>query len=312
MSAAGGEPDATLAGLFEAHRGHPWLFVRPGGNFGDHLIYAGAERLASALKLRWATCDARNFDTGAITPEHCIYLHGGGGYNTWGSGRPFRNLAHAVSRASPLVVQGPQTLESASAAIKDRIQGALRDRRCERLVFFARERYSLAALSAMSIDGMELAVDHDTAFHLATRDVLDLAGLSAVPLGRYELTAYREDDERPGTNAGTPARGVVLDPAYAAASFSHWLRIHLFATRVLSNRLHSCIVSSLVGKPVTLAFGSYHKNRSIWDYSLAARGVDWTEGILAPRTWWSTLPRRLKDSHKLGKLKLMLRGVPVR
>jgi hypothetical protein len=303
---------ATLAQLFEANRDRRWVFVRPGGNWGDHLIYAGAEQLARRCGLAWVSHDFTSFSNAETTDSDAIFLHGGGGYNSWGSGRPFDLLRNATARDVALVVQGPQTIETAEAGMASRFATALQEVRARRVVFFAREQASLSTLHRLEIAGMEMSVDHDTAFHLDRNALLELAGLGAMPAGRYDLTVVRDDDEKPDTTHGAKARGVILDPAYVATSFSHWLRIHLFARTLLTNRLHSAVAGALAGKPVTLAPGSYHKNRSIWEFSLADRGIEWSDGIRTGHRLAEWIPRRLRKSYKLGRLMLMLSGVPLR
>jgi exopolysaccharide biosynthesis predicted pyruvyltransferase EpsI len=302
----------ALGTLLRAHADRHWLFVRPGGNWGDHLIYAGAEQLARTIGVRWTDCDHQSFERTSSGAGDCIYLHGGGGYNSWGSGRPFRLLANAVARPAALVIQGPQTVESASGQLAGRFAEALADVRAQCVVFMARERHSFEEMRRLAPAQLEIRLDHDTAFQLQADDLLRLASLARMPEGRYHLTVMREDDERPAESRGMLARGVILDPAYMAESFEHWLRIHLFARSVLSNRLHSAIVGALAGKPVTLAFGSYHKNRSIWEHSLSGRGVEWTDGIRTAQRRRLPLPARLRDSYKIAKLRLLMQRVPVR
>jgi exopolysaccharide biosynthesis predicted pyruvyltransferase EpsI len=302
----------TLEDVFRQHCDRPWIFVRPGGNWGDHLIYAGAELLARKCNLRWTSHDAATFAQARTGDAHGIYLHGGGGYNTWGTGRPFELLRDAISRGVAIVVQGPQTLEGRPERIRIRFAEALHEIRARRIVFFARERRSLEVLHDLALGGVELALDHDSAFHLDQTTVLELAGLDRVPAARYDLTAYRDDDEQRVDASGARARGVILDPAYAAGTFAHWLRIHLFARTLLTNRLHSGIAGALLGKPVTIAPGAYHKNRSIWEFSLAQRGVQWTDGIQVGFRLWECVPRKLRESYKVRKLLLMLQRVPTR
>jgi hypothetical protein len=310
--AAAGAATATLEQLFQANRDRPWIFIRPGGNWGDHLIYAGAEHLARRCGVEWVSHDFATFSNTATTESHVVFLHGGGGYNSWGSGRPFELLRNAAARDVSMVVQGPQTIEASQAGIASRFAAALEQVRARRIVFFARERTSLSTLRGLGISGIETSIDHDTAFHLDRNALLELAGLGQTPAGRYDLTVMRDDDERPDTTRGAKARGVILDPAYVATSFSHWLRIHLFARTLLTNRLHSAIAGALSGKPVTLAPGSYHKNRSIWEFSLVDRGVEWSDGIRTDRRLAEWVPERLRKSYKLGRLMLLLRGVPLR
>jgi hypothetical protein len=210
------------------------------------------------------------------------------------------------------VVQGPQTIEASQPGIASRFAESLSDIRARHIVFFARERLSLTTLGDLALPGVETALDHDTAFHLDRGSLLALAKLERMPGGRYDLTVLRDDDERPDSTRGERARGAILDPAYVATSFAHWLRIHLFARRILTNRLHSAIAGALAGKAVTLAPGSYHKNRSIWEFSLAERGVQWTDGIQKGSRAADWLPRRLRKSYKLERLVFFVRGVPLR
>jgi len=306
----------TLRQIFERHRERPWLFVRPGGNWGDYLIYAGAEKMADAAGLDWSSCDSAELEHRATTPDHCIYLHGSGGYNSWGSGRPFFDLERSVARAVHLVVQGPQSSEAAPEKLKSRFERALAAMRCRDLIFFARERTSLQAFQDIGLDqyGATPGLDHDTALALEPDDLCAIAGLREMPRGNYDLIVFREDNERlaPGLNASHPT-GVVIDPAGAASSFAHWMRIHLYSRTITTNRLHSAIVCAIAGKTVTIAPGAYHKNRSVWEYSLMGKGVAWADAIRPQENpFWERLPRFIRNSYKVGRMRLMLHRVPIR
>jgi exopolysaccharide biosynthesis predicted pyruvyltransferase EpsI len=303
----------ALRSLFESHRDAPWVFVRPGGNYGDDLIYAGADKLATRCGLAWQTCNAETFPRFTVSNQHCIYLHGGGGLNTWGRGRAFHCLAEALSRDVRLVIQGPQTIESAADAIKQRLRSAHARVLCEQLVFFARDPFSFSILQQMNLERAEIGLEHDTALNLEAEDLLELAALDAMPGGRYDLIVLRQDDEQPSVaSANSVSQGIVCDPAYVADSFEHWLRIHLFSRAIVTNRLHSAIAGAIADKPVTLSGGSYHKNRSIWEFSLEQRGVRWADEIHASRSIWDTLPNRFRDSYKLRKLRFLVQRIPLR
>lgn len=305
-----------LRQIFERHRERPWLFVRPGGNWGDYLIYAGAEKMANAAGLTWSSCDSAELEHQATTPDHCIYLHGSGGYNSWGSGRPFFDLERSVAREVHLVVQGPQSSEAAPEKLKSRFERALAAVRCRDLIFFAREKTTLQVLNALSLEqyGTTLGLDHDTALALEPADLCAIAGLREMPRGNYDLVVFREDNERlpPGLDAAHPT-GVVIDPAGAASSFAHWMRMHLYSRTITTNRLHSAIVCAIAGKPVTIAPGSYHKNHSVWEYSLSGKGVAWADAIRPQENpFWGRLPRFIRNSYKVGRMRLMLHRVPIR
>ena len=139
------------------------------------------------------------------------------------------------------------------------------------------------------------------------------------PVGYYDLIVLREDPEQPirPTTGGmwtgpVESRAITLDPAYAAINFRHWVRIHLYAKSIITNRLHSSIIGAVAGKPVTLGPGSYHKNRSVWEYSLANQGVHWTDSIEpSPNKFWSRLPKRIQNSYKVRRLRLAVNRVPL-
>jgi hypothetical protein len=301
----------TLHDIFARHRTRRWFFVAPGGNWGDQLIYRGAEALAGRIGLEWATIDIGEMRGAALGPEDCIYLHGGGGFNSWCSGRVFDALAEALSHRVALVVQGPQTAEDSPAFLEHRLGPILRDREARELVFFAREKVTEANLRRVpgAREGVVVSLDHDTAFHLSVDEILGLAGRTESDLARgsYRLSVCREDPESAGSSFGSLSE-VVLDAAYFAQSFEQWLAVHIEARSVTSDRLHSAIVSSLLGKPVTLLPGSYHKNRSVFEQSLRDRGVIWKEP--GPRGPEPALLRRLRNSYKFRKVKCVLAGVP--
>lgn len=57
----------------------------------------------------------------------------------------------------------------------------------------------------------------------------------------------------------------------------NWSKIHLKASKITTNRSHSAILGILAEKDVEMFRNSYHKNRSIWEYSLKDKGVKWIE-----------------------------------
>lgn len=311
--------ELTLRQVFERHSDRPWIFVRPGGNWGDYLIYAGAEKIADSLGLRWLSCDTEAFQSVVTTPDCCIYLHGGGGFNSWCSGRAFLNLELALARAVHLVVQGPQSAERNREWLATRFKAALSSVNCHHCIFFAREDVTFGLLQDLSLNayGVTVCRDHDTALSLEAKDLLSIAKLAEMPAGKYDLTVIREDNEQPSAatrNAASIVKatptGVTLDPAHAT-SFSHWVRIHLYARSITTNRLHSSIVGIIAGKSVAIGPGSYHKNRSVWLYSMKGRGVQWVDQIVPPaRGLWHLLPQKIQNSYKARQLRLAFHGVP--
>jgi exopolysaccharide biosynthesis predicted pyruvyltransferase EpsI len=303
-----------LAQLFSTHRDRDWYFLSPGGNWGDHLIYAGAESLARSLGLRWTNLDFRDLEHRLPPPGAAVYLHGGGGLNPWCSGRAFENLRRALTVADALVVQGPQSCDTESPMTRELFAATLAQSAAREVHIFAREATSARFLAQVLPNAFRLHLDEDTAFHLPAAELLVLCGLPEIPAGRYRLLVARDDDEAPPAPLPAGKEVVSLDPAYVAKSFAHWLRIHAFASRIITNRLHSAIVGSLLGKPVELLPGSYHKNRSVWEFSLERRGVAWSDGLdgCAPSPQIAAwLPQRVRNSWKFQRALLRLRGVPL-
>lgn len=304
-----------LAQLFEANRNRDWYFVKPGGNWGDHLIYAGAELLARQMNLRWTDLDHSNFNPDLIPEGAALYLHGGGGLNPWGSKRAFLNLKRALSTTGTLVIQGPQTADTEASETAVLFKETFYNVNAAEVHIFSREERTHSYFSDILPNVILKHIDQDTALHLNKADIIELAGLRSSPKGRYILLVVRNDDEAPAGSLSTKESAVMMDPAYFATSFRHWIRIHAYARRIISNRLHSSIVGALLEKPVELAAGSYHKNRSIWDYSLKERGVEWKDApqaITPVKISRSDISSRLLNSWKLQRLTMRIRGVPLK
>ena len=90
----------------------------------------------------------------------------------------------------------------------------------------------------------------------------------------FKLAAIREDPESPDTlpeSVDLEEYDVVVDPCQT----NRWGSLHLYATEILTNRSHSAILGAILGKKTKMFAGKYHKNRSIWGFSLKRRGVEW-------------------------------------
>lgn len=274
------EPRATsiqsrvLLDLFEQYAARPFVFVRPGGNAGDHLIYLGAEKLARHARLRFTTVTHEAFMEQQYERDTVIYIHGSGGYNPIWSGKPMESLRHAAAHRG-VVIQGPSTFWDDLAFLRARIQGSIQAATCERLVLMARERVSYGILHEVCPSDTEIFLDHDTALNLQREDINELVPLRK---GAYKLYAIREDKE-----AQEPENREYfspwLDPVRHGGSFEGWVRLQAGANELITNRLHSSILGSILGIPTTLLPNSYFKNRAIWEYSLKDRGVKWMERL---------------------------------
>jgi hypothetical protein len=261
-----------LLPLLEEYRSTPFLFVESGGNFGDELIWRGAYNLArrAGLDVRAVTYD--EFIGSPVPRGTGVYVHGGGGVNPWSSGRAITTFQKALASASPIAILGPQSVHPDPEFLRAKLARDLEQASAGRVVVFARDRVSYEALAGC-FPALELRAEHDTALNLSQAD-LDGPRLPRA----FVLHVIREDNE------ASPVRerdllSLSVDPAKFCRSFGQWVALHRSARRIVTNRLHSAIAGVILGKPTVLLPNSYHKNRSVWEYSLRARGVVWSEAL---------------------------------
>lgn len=289
-----------------------FLFVQPGGNHGDFLIYLGMECLAKRLDLNFRTITAQEFLSNDSYSEDIIYLHGGGGYNNWCSGSALKILEHALRVGEQKVIQGPCSISDAQY-IQEKMLPVLERVVTHKLIFFVREHTSLELCEEDFRElGVSVLLDQDTAFWTTPSALEALAGQTG---SRYRLYALRQDNEVEAIKVSDFGRGVCLDPAYFCGSFEHWLKLHMCAKQIITSRTHSSILGALLGKPVVLYPSRYHKNKSVWDYSLKQLGVVWgpdqQKSAFLPKRQLRWLPGRIAGSYKVNQIVRWLQRVPL-
>lgn len=263
-----------LEKVFESFRGQKLLFVTPGGNWGDYLIYAGAEAIARRYNIEVITTPCECLHKHAAHSVAAVYIHGSGGFNQWTSGRASRSLFTAIREFPVPIIQGPVTLSGSKEYLSALNADLARLMPRHDVIFLVRESTSLDNLRRyMTVPWLKIEPNQDTALYLVASD---LVHDERRPNG-YALKALRADNERSGEelNVAKNVEGVDIDPATYARSFNHWVRIHAGSRFILTNRTHSAIAGAILGIPTAMFASSYHKNRSVWEYSLRARGVIW-------------------------------------
>jgi exopolysaccharide biosynthesis predicted pyruvyltransferase EpsI len=269
--------------LFRLYQDRPFVFVRPGGNAGDELIYLGAEKLAKLAGIDLCNMPIDDFLTSKPGRDSVIYIHGGGGYNPFWSGKVMLALERAVGHRG-VVIQGPQTYWNDLQFLRERVVKPLATIRCERLVMMAREGVSYRTMEEVLPAGVELLLDHDTALNLQDAD---LEPFFPRHKPGYRYYAIRGDKEAKDI---FPREyfSIWFDPVSPRTRrFDRWIRLHAGARELITNRLHSAICGSILGTPTTLLSNSYFKNRAVWEHSLASRGVHWADRLDAstPSRW---------------------------
>ena len=269
----------ALCRILRHYRDRRFLLVEAGGNFGDELIYRGMYALAKEIGLECVSATYAEFMSARYPREWVVYVHGGGGYVPWWSGRSIHALGRALEEHSGVVILGPTTFHSDRAYLQETLRRDLDRRVSEEIFLFTREAVSHTAVSEIAGEDAHALLDHDTALNLTSSDLLRLApGEGTRARRRYPLYAIREDKEWLDVGRFNPLRSP-LDPIAFCRSFEHWLQLHLSARRIVTNRLHSAICGSGLGTPTTLLPNSYYKNRGVWELSLKERGVQWQDAM---------------------------------
>jgi len=276
MGGKNGVASKKLLEVFLRYKERKFVFIRPGGNFGDYLIYRGAEKLGRDAGIEFVTLHWRDYMTQEIASNSVIYIHGGGGFNKWYTESPLKILKKAITGHKGVVINGPQTCVSNDIVWENDFSRIWTGVISGKIYLFTREQTSFQIIRKLVPHSVSVICDHDTAFNLSKDDLV-----SEDDPGRYVLYTMRDDREIKKPSCGK-LFSVWIDPVEACDNFSQWVFLHSKAREIFTDRLHSCIVGTLLGKRVTLLPNSYHKNRSAWEYSLQKMNVCWRDSIPLP------------------------------
>lgn len=271
-----------LLTLFLEYNRSPFLFVEPGGNYGDSLIYKGAYKLAESADLDYEVLSHESYMRGEFKKDAIVYIHGSGGFVPIWSGTPIAELEKAVASAHRVIIVGPQTVWPDDTFLHDRVARVVNEAKSQDIFFHVRECVSYEAVVRNLPSFVTVVLEHDTALNLgredflADRDEEEDGTRYSGRRGAYTLYAIREDKEAQGRCRRDPF-AVWLDPVKESRSFVEWVKLHQGARAIVTNRLHSAICGCVLGLPTTLVANSYHKNRAVWEFSLRGRGVKWLD-----------------------------------
>lgn len=259
--------------LFREYRQREFMFVESGGNFGDYLIWKGAKKVAQVAGINFQSVNYDEFMDLNLSSEYVVYIHGGGGFVPWWSGTPMKALKKAVNRHHGITIVGPQTFSTDRQFLKREIVDILENCRSKKIFIFARDPISYSALKECMPSWVNLDLDHDTALNLSSKDL----GINPGSSG-YTLCSIREDKEAYSIKK-KEYFSVWVDPVKYCKSFEEWVKIHAHAKKIVTNRLHSAIAGTILGKETVLLPNNYHKNRAVWQFSLRSRDVTWKEEL---------------------------------
>ncbi len=303
-----------LSDVFEQYKDKKFIFAQPGGNWGDHLIYFGAEHLAETLGLNYESKTKAEFLALEEITDTVIYIHGGGAFNSWCSDSGFRLLTSALKKKANIVIFGPSSCEGDTEFLTKQFTDCFSENNASACYMFARERKSYLIYKSIPIlkNSVQILQDVDTAFHLTKEVITKRIGEERFD---YDFYGFRDDNEACNVVHDFSFNEVVFDPAIWCTSFEHWMKVHLYAKKIVTNRTHSSVIGSVLNKPTYLFSGSYHKNKSIWLETLQDRGVKWLEpeeaiGLVEINWLDKLLPNFLKKSWKVKQAFLILQKVP--
>lgn len=267
-----------LRDVFQRFKDRRFVFVEPGGNHGDYLIYAGAKKLANEIGIEYRSFSFGDPTSSAsfmnriiaeidMSQSDIIYLHGGGGFNSMYGWSPRVLKILRTIFPKNLIIVGPT-----SATLEPRYLRQFLPEDKE-IIFFARE---LVTYKFMKRFYSKVHVDHDTVFHLTKNCAEFKSFCMGLPIKNgHKLLILRRGQEAVPLPEAIRRQNfdIVCDPT--GYKREKWLKLHLWASKITSNRVHSASLGAIVGKEVELFANSYHKNRSIWEFSLKKLGVRW-------------------------------------
>jgi exopolysaccharide biosynthesis predicted pyruvyltransferase EpsI len=238
--------------------------VRPGGNFGDELIYLGCEKMASEIGLDYQTVSYSTFISENYPEDVLVYIHGGGGVNPYCSGKAIELIIKAINFHKGIVIVGPQTYYDDKEFLKKNLFNKISSAATQ-IHMFARDNKSFSIIEMCSKNHpIETYIDHDTALNLEKEDFITYKNSN-----KFNRHFIREDKEKISFSDSSDFFAIKFDPTSFATDFETWVNLHSTAKTIFTNRLHSAIAGKIFGKNVFLLPNIYHKNRSVWEYSLS-------------------------------------------
>lgn len=219
--------------------------IRPFGNNGDELIWAGTRALLSGHVYREIGIDQLPSARGELA-----IISGGGAWSRRYNEFMPEALAIAEQRFERVIVL-PSTFEVS----EDRVRAALENTSA---TVFARELESFGQIQGLC----RAKLAHDCSFFA------DLSEYDAP--GEGELNAFRLDDESLELRPVPPGND---DISETAESLESWLRAIERHAVINTDRAHVMIAGALMGKEVNYAPSSYFKVEAIAQFALGDYNV---------------------------------------
>ena len=273
------------------HSNEKFCSVTPGGNHGDTLIHIGMNKkfdehgidytslnleevysrdVVSGLKYvlniaAWKLGLERGFQLLEIPEDADLILFEGGGYmnDIWYGPVLLKQI---LKRCEQPVAVAPQSYWFESTDL----MGHFTDDRP--VTLFCRERRSLELLQGMPrLPYVDIKTSGDTALYLDAEDLRPLIKPAREP---YDLICFRKDKE---SIIAPERRREIIESSDAPlvediskkGDLGEFISTVANARQVHTDRLHVAIAAHILRKEATLYPNRYHKNRGVYEYSLA-------------------------------------------
>lgn len=285
---------AKLRDVLGEYAGKTLLTIEVGGNHGDTLIYRGMHKLLEEMAIETVRLADARIPLGNRVPDDvprpvqldptltatgllnrlkyldyrlrggfdAVLIQGGGNFNEmWKGGiRCYTTAARFFD--CPLIV-GPQSVQFEQMDPATVFEGISNPTH-----FFCREEYSFDMMqeAASRCSGVEVGLAEDSAFHLTPEDL---------PVNQsseeYTLLAFRNNQESIQPRIEEPVEPPILvrDVSIDEETFDGFVEAIGEAAEIYTDRLHVSILASILDTPVTLYENAYHKNRGVYEFSLA-------------------------------------------
>lgn len=221
------------------------VFVRPFGNFGDEMIWAGTRELLRDRIYREVTVDELAAETGDLA-----VISGGGAWSLEYSEYMPEALAIAELRFDRVIVF-PSTFDTSVPRVREALGRT-------RATVFAREPVSFTQIH----DLCDAHLAHDCAFFSPLPE--------PIGAGAGELAAFRTDGEG---LAELDLPDGNRDISETAESYEDWLATIGRHAVVSTNRAHVMIAAARMGRRVNYASSNYFKVDAIAESCLAEYDV---------------------------------------
>lgn len=165
--------------LFDQYKHKKLIFVQPLGNWGDELIFKGAEKLARLAGISFESIQYDQFMNTHYSSDYILYIYGSGGFNNIWDGKAIREFTKSVSTHQGIVILGPTTFATEHVFLVDIFAKIFGNIKSEKVYIYSRGKISYEALvNIVNIVNIvppkvNLGFDHDTALNLERKDLLE-------------------------------------------------------------------------------------------------------------------------------------------